>query len=455
MEEDTSVDDVMSEEMLQKLRNWQQEQKSRLMEQQQHQRLLLMEKQKKLLSMINTGDKLNAPESGSVGIVEPSDLISAAEFDNQNENRDHSQKISLNSPHSVDDVLLKKPRSVQTFQQLLETSMNTKDQALTSQNTAQVKKFTFLKRGQGISRFGVISKPKIGKPTQSKENLGKENKIPPITKSAKIQVNKKLPSPLVQSQLSSKPTAVESVQDSQISTQDLPFTPQRVDESLRDINSSRNEEDLAVFELLERFANINASFSSSSSLIGQLIDKGVTHLPSPSKVINFLSRKQTNISASNSDVGVASERKSGKPSRHVRFAENIEEEQTQSKFNEEEYEKPWLVDISEEDPGHSHASPYVSNTIRPSQNSNEPTSPVRERFDLDETPTSPIGFPDYHKLFGNPVRSLWTNEELSSPTTQDESFLKNSNPLSNFSDPVIDQIKGDLKCVYIGNSGEE
>jgi hypothetical protein len=61
---------------------------------------------------------------------------------------------------------------------------------------------------------------------------------------------------------------------------------------------------------------------------------------------------------------------------------------------------------------------------------------------LDETPTSPIGFPDYQKLFPNPARSLWTNEELPSPTTQDESFLKNNNPLSNLSDPVIDQIKG-------------
>lgn len=441
MEENTSMDDVMSEEMLQKLRNWQQEQKNRLMEQQQHQRLLLMEKQKKLLSMINTGDNSNTSENSSFGILEASNFTPEGECDNKKENRDSNPKNSSSS-HSVDDVPLKKPRSVQTFQQLLETSINTKDQALTSQNTTKVKKFTYLKRGQGISRFGVISKPKIGKSTHSKGNLGKENKVPPITKSAKVQIKEKLPLPLVQSQVNLKPTPVESVQDAKISMEVLPFTAQRVDESLRDVNLSRNEEDLAVFELLERFANINASFSSSSSLIGQLIDKGVTHLPSPSKVMNFLSRKQTNILTSNSEeVGFVPERKSGKPSRHVRFADNVEEEQTQIKYNEE-HEKPWLTDISEEDSDPSHASPYVSNTIRSNHHSNEPTSPVRERFDLDETPTSPIGFPDYQKLFPNPARSLWTNEELPSPTTQDESFLKNNNPLSNLSDPVIDQIKG-------------
>ena len=439
MEENTSMDDVMSEEMLQKLRNWQQEQKNRLMEQQQHQRLLLMEKQKKLLSMINTGDNSNTSENSSFGILEASNFTPEGECDNKKDNRDSNPRNSSSS-HSVDDVPLKKPRSVQTFQQLLETSINTKDQALTSQNTTKVEKFTYLKRGQGISRFGVISKPKIGKSTHSKGNLGKENKVPPITKSTKVQIKEKLPSPLVQSQVNLKPTPVESVQDAKISMEVLPFTAQRVDESLRDVNLSRNEEDLAVFELLERFANINASFSSSSSLIVQLIDKGVTHLPSPSKVINFLSRKQTNILTSNSEeVGFVPERKSGKPSRHVRFADNVEEEQTQIKYYEE-HEKPWLTDISEEDP--SHASPYVSNTIRSNHHSNEPTSPVRERFDLDETPTSPIGFPDYQKLFPNPARSLWTNEELPSPTTQDESFPKNNNPLSNLSDPVIDQIKG-------------
>ena len=81
MEENTSMDDVMSEEMLQKLRNWQQEQKNRLMEQQQHQRLLLMEKQKKLLSMINTGDNSNTSENSSFGILEASNFTPEGECD--------------------------------------------------------------------------------------------------------------------------------------------------------------------------------------------------------------------------------------------------------------------------------------------------------------------------------------------------------------------------------------
>ena len=160
MEGETSVDDVMSEEMLLQLRQWQEAQKNRLIEQQQHQRQLLIEKQKKLLSMINTCEAANNTENVSQ-IGEQSEMALVGEHNIPKENSNYTRASS--SPPSVDDVPLKKPRAVRTFQQLLETSMTNKDQALTSQNTAQVKKFPFLKRGQGISRFGAIFKPKSEK----------------------------------------------------------------------------------------------------------------------------------------------------------------------------------------------------------------------------------------------------------------------------------------------------
>lgn len=457
MDSEISADGVMSEDMLQQLRVWQQEQKNRLIEQQQQQRLLLIEKQKKLLSMINTCDGATIQENTSVGTLQQSNFMMKEEFKNPKENGCNSPKISVSSPNNVDDVPLKKPKSVRTFNQLLETSISSKDQVLSSQNTAQAKKFPFLKRGQGISRFGVISKPKIEKTTHSKVTSGKENKIPFISMTTattkEASKTNKQPISHMQNQVKLKSVPVEPLQDTKVSMEVVPFQAQvNVDESLQEVNSSKNEEDLAVFELLERFANINASFSSSSSLIGQLIDKGVTHLPSPSKVINFLSRKRTNFSVNNSEeAGIAPERKTGKPTRHVRFAETVDADQPRSMSNEDG-EKPWLADISEENACESHASPYISNTIRPSHQSDHPASPVENRFDLDETPTSPIGFPDYQKLFGNPIRSLFTNEELPSPT-QDDSFLKNSNPLSDLSDPVVNQMKGILKIVLrLGNS---
>ncbi len=447
MEGGTSIDDGMSEEMLLQLRQWQQEQKNRLIEQQQQQRQLLIEKQKKLLSMINTCEATTNNSDSVSENIEPSEMTPAGGYDTPKENRSNKLNTYCNSsPPSVDDVPLKKPRAVRTFQQLLETSMINKDQTLTTQNITQGKKFPFLKRGEGISRFGVISKPKADR-AYSQKKVGKENHVPPNLALTTVQQKRKSetpPSSPIQSQVhvshpgNSKPTNLEHLQITKASAQVVPFHVPKVDESMRDGNSSRNEEDLAVFELLERFANINASFSSSSSLIGQLIDKGVTHLPSPTKVINFLSKKRTTTFSAcpTEDIGVEPERKPGKQNRHVRFAESVEE-QPHNTCNED-HEKLWLADISEEiNP--SQPSPFISNTIR--QQSND--SLHQDRFDLDETPTSPIGFPDYQKLFGNPVRpkSLWTNEELPSPT-QDECFLKINCPISNISDSIPEQVKG-------------
>lgn len=144
MESGNSVDgtEAMSDEMLQQLRRWQQEQKNRLIEQQQQQRQLLIEKQKKLLSMIN--DTSQTPPS----------------------------------PPNVDDVPLKKPRAVRSFQQLLETSIDQDKKHLPAKKNGE-RKFPFLKRGQGISRFGQVTKPKIVKvASQRKED--KENQTPNI-----------------------------------------------------------------------------------------------------------------------------------------------------------------------------------------------------------------------------------------------------------------------------------
>lgn len=192
------------------------------------------------------------------------------------------------------------------------------------------------------------------------------------------------------------------------------FNPSSHVEVSNNNNSSRNEEDLAVFELLERFANINSSFSSSSSLIGQLIDKGITHLPSPSKVVHFLSKKPARAATTATR-------------RHVRFAETVDE-----------VEHPEEPEEMEEPP----PSPFVSNTIRPNTVGRQES----KDDDLDETPTSPIGFPDYQKLFGNPsmMRPLWTDqEELASPTTvqRDHFNLKSdeSSTSNDHSDPVLQQ----------------
>ena len=58
-------------------------------------------------------------------------------------------------------------------------------------------------------------------------------------------------------------------------------------------------------------------------------------------------------------------------------------------------------------------------------------------MNLDETPTSPIGFPDYQKLFGLPARSLWAAEERATSPTNEE------NPMKNLTDPSLD-----LKGIY-------
>lgn len=468
MERQSSETDEMPEEVLQQLRQWQEEQKNRLIEQQQNQRLLLLEKQKKLLSMINNSDVQSAATS-AFPIESPSDHIQTEDNQTKNDGNFSYQE----SPKNVDDVPLKKPRSVRTFQQLIETTVTNKDQPQATQSAPRGKKFPFLKRGQGISRFGTISKPQTQ--NRLKSGVGKENKLPNfstenkkqafITESEvapvienhlKTRVGKenKLPSfssndnkqtyaaeiqttPIIQKHsIIRKPISFEPLQSSDVNVVALP-TVQSVDESLREINSSRTEEELAVFELLERFANINASFSSSSSLIGQLIDKGVTHLPSPSKVINFLSKKQTDFSP-REESAVEPERKSGKPIRHVRFAESIEEEDSHFK-PEEEFRKPWLTELSDENT-HAQTSPYVSNTIHRDRPSNQISSIISKGVDLNETPTSPIGFPDYQKLFANPIQSLWTNEEAASP--REDSSSKKS--VIDLSDPTDIPLKGTI-----------
>jgi len=425
--EDNTAEESNSEEMLEQLRRWQQEQQRKLIEQQQQQRQLLLEKQKKLLSLINSGDVSNRS------------VENETEENPEDEDRSPSggqQRLyaGVKSPQSVDNVPLKKPRAVKTFQQLLETSLNSKNEASQVQNMQQTKKsFTFLKRGQGISRFGVISKPKkvpIQKaPIFKNKQLNKENKAPAasLKKSTAISEKNKPteefpPKPTILPQQSSieshtVPKTVEAVQKTQPSFGEIVrFQPSSFNnmEEVVEVNSSRNEEDLAVFELLERFATINASFSSSSSLIGQLMEKGVTHLPSPSKVISFLSKKRVEFHPEE-EAASPNLQKTKTHRKHVHFAESLE-------LASEDLDKPWLSGINNEE-----SSPYVSNTVRPIRNP--------EQVNLDETPTSPIGFPDYQKLFGLPARSLWAAEERATSPTNEE------NPMKNLTDPSLD-LKG-------------
>ena len=130
--EDNTAEESNSEEMLEQLRRWQQEQQRKLIEQQQQQRQLLLEKQKKLLSLINSGDVSNRS------------VENETEEYREDEDRSPSggqQRLyaGVKSPPSVDDVPLKKPRAVKTFHQLLETSLNSKNEASQVQNMQQAK----------------------------------------------------------------------------------------------------------------------------------------------------------------------------------------------------------------------------------------------------------------------------------------------------------------------------
>lgn len=413
--EDHSIEDSNSEEMLEQLRRWQQEQKSVLQQKQQLQRQLLLEKQKKLLTLINSAD------------------VSNRSVDNA-EDEDKCSSDLMKSPTSVDDVPLKKPRSVKTFQQLLETSLNSKNGVSKVTDVSPNKKaFTFLKRGQGISRFGVISKPNKLLPQKAPalkkhQSINKENKEPPAQLKKKPDTGKKtvgqfpgkptvLPQFTAQTHSLPTSTGVEVVQNDQPNISEVvPYHSAALNNFGNiEVNSSRNEEDLAVFELLERFATINASFSSSSSLIGQLIDKGVTHLPSPSRVISFLSKKRVEFHPE--DAASPDLQKTKTRRKQVHFAESLE-------LSSEDLNKPWLSGIAMTN---EESSPYVSNTVRPIRNT--------EQVNLDETPTSPIGFPDYQKLFGLPARSLWAAEERTGSPTNVES------PIKNLTDPSLD-LKG-------------
>ena len=441
MEEDSLsvVDDARSEEMLQELRDWQQEQKKRLAEQQAQQRLLLLEKQKKLLSMINSAENSSPYQDSdsAAGLTEsyrnhPSDADDGTP-------RIHNQAKPC--PRSVDDVPLRKPRAVRSFQQMLETSLTNKGES-GEPNEGQPgaeKKFPFLKRGQGISRFGTVSQPKksAGKPSSGAKTKGKENKAPVPSKPANKSLQSKNLKPVAN--IAPKQPAVqiieldEAMPQPSTSAQIIPYQPQVSQPSRSEpeleFNSSRTEEDLAVFELLERFATINASFSSSSSLIGQLIDKGVTHLPSPSKVLSFLSKRRAAFPASAAAHGEEFYSGQAPPktqkTKHVHFAENVEDDE------EDLSDKPWLSGITEQVLSQSHpSSPFISNTVQAAKPLREPERPAPQ-LNLDETPTSPIGFPDYQKLFGNPARTLWSNDDVGSPDND-------TDPRSRLTDPDTD-----------------
>jgi len=418
MEEDDSVvEDARSEEMIQQLRNWQEEQKKRLIEQQTQQRQLLLEKQKKLLSMINSVESGSVQEEDLSALGESFQPLSIAA----------QEKVTKPSP-SMDDIPLKKPRAIRPFQQMLETSLTAKESTKEPQEGASSKKFTFLKRGQGISRFGSITKPQTARkqPVATKAK-GKENKAP-LAKSVGEPSQPPVADPKPVS-IPNKKLAVE-IRDpdiEEVSTQVATYHPKIAEEYLGKelaTNTSRTEEDLAVFELLERFTTINASFSSSSSLIGQLIENGVTHLPSPSKVLSFLSKRRAPDQPTSSreefdtDHGASKSFKTGK---HVHFAESVvaNDESLQD-------EEPWLAGIT----GGNFGPPSESVRIgqQPARSFSQPEPPPQ--INLDETPTSPIGFPDYQKLFGNPARSLWGNEDSSS--------LTESDPRARLTDPDTD-----------------
>lgn len=424
MEEDEGT----SEEMLQKLRNWQEEQKKRLIEQQAQQRLLLLEKQKRLLSMINCA------EVGSIQEMEESGSISESYQALPHDHESPPQPVAK-TPPSMDDIPLRKPRAVRSFQQMLESSLNNKGEENEPEDASGKKKFPFLKRGQGISRFGTISKPSIRKPVKkppASKTKGKENKAP-VPKVTNIKPQPLAKQKLFQQQskdvpvtIPEPPKTVPRQATDLTSTSSLDIVPYRQpEEVVEPVNASRTEEDLAVFELLERFATINASFSSSSSLIGQLIDQGITHLPSPSKVLSFLSKRRADFNPSTSvdedSLPNDAPAKSHRTGKHVHFAESVEDDEESQDRN-----GPWLSDIAQE---------VLLGRSHPPEPVNPPTTTVRNEqpnmINLNDTPTSPIGFPDYQKLFGNPVRSLWPSED-STPSAID------SDPRIRLTDPDTD-----------------
>lgn len=449
MEKDNVEPGENHEDALLQLRRWQEEQRARLIEQQKQQRELLLEKQKRLLSMLNS-------TSSEASGCEDSQSVSGALRNNTSETEPIPNQ-ELHTPKTIDDLPLKKPQALQSFQQIMETSLNSKVAPQSSSPEPPEKKYTFLKRGEGIKkRFGRASTAVIKK-EKAKENQainrhgsGKENKQPlkteiPISKTppscAIPQSHTSLPNPrngsittemplkqLLPSSSSgpSQEMAIEERTNFPIEVKatslfenvgslrtmhDLNSMRDNFD-SQKDAGASHNEEELAVFELLERFASINASFSSSSSFIGQLIEKGVNHLPSPSKVIDFLSKRRLDSPENNArrvePVAAA------KSQKKVHFAEVLEEQRN------EDSGEGWLDDITTEN-ADEDLSPYVSNTLQRGRYVVDP-SPIltgEDKPKLDETPTSPIGFPDYKKLFGNPVRTLWTREDFSPIQNED------------------------------------
>ena len=451
----TLLENSNPEELFEQLRNWQQQQQQRLLEQQQQQRKMLIEQQNKLLTMINPSDNQSIPKSAvsvensnptfldvaSVGV--PQVNVTPGQIQNvQNRNFVASRK------QSFDEIPLKKPRAVKSFNQLLETSLTKNENAEETPDSKSTKKFPFLKRGQGISRFGFD--PKL--PGKKKSNAlqkkipkeGKENKAP-IHVKTKGQTNDKtqkttenlprntnmmLP---VAHTLSENQVNMD-VQEDQVNSNSQESTAYCQQAEIEEIGgdsyviqdqpkTNRDEEDLAVFELLERFATINASFSSTSSFIGQLLDKGINQLPSPSKVISFLAKKKQIHIASNDNLEGQSDERAPRPlkgNKHVRFAESLEV--SDASFLED---KPWLSamksdatsnDRRPESPFDSHPSPFISNTCQPLRTiTNENSAPERSnaRVDLNETPTSPIGFPDFKKLFADPPskQPFWLGRE--------------------------------------------
>lgn len=457
MEEDSLVlDETKSEEMLQQLRDWQEDQKKRLAEQQAQQRLLLLEKQKKLLSMINSAEN-TSPFQENYSPSEAAGSYLELQSDEGETETPRTQQPK-HFPPSVDDVPLKRPRAVRSFQQLLETSLTNdgnkeESGAPNGGESGATKKFPFLKRGQGISRFGSVSQPQktTKKPApSSSKSKGKENKAPPkATKTVQLSKIDKPNKTAAPKQTTVQVKSLDYMEDiPAASAQVVPYqkpevTRLQVAEKSQiqtdlECSSTRTEEDLAVFELLERFASINASFSSSSSLIGQLIDKGVTHLPSPSKVLSFLSKRRADFPVPTTHEDEYSDPAPPKSlkTKHVHFAESVEE-------NEEDdlMDRPWLSGITEEVLSQSHPSSLlVSNKIQTSKASHEPEK--ASQMNLDETPTSPIGFPDYQKLFGNPARTLWDkDDDLASPDND-------SDPRSRLTDPDTD-LRGILTQFFV------
>lgn len=451
--------DSNAEELFEQLRNWQQQQHQRLLEQQQQQRKLLADQQNKLMVMLNSSDSpadspeehVHSADSASTPLIS----VTANEIEDV-----QNQNFKGYTKNSLDEIPLKKPRSVKTFNQLLETSLTKNDQVEnTKENPTHTRKFPFLKRGQGISRFGpALKKPlkKTGNPGHKKPGkaTGKENRpimepkeedelkkrnIESVAKDISGEMPVRPSGPSIQAVSRPPKESSTGLLDPTTSTQKLASYQQEtendidlsVDDEAKEGKSGHEEEDLAVFELLERFATINASFSSTSSFIGQLLEKGVTQLPSPSKVINFLSKKQE-VHNQVIGEGACYRSKSLKSTKHVRFAENLEDSTS-----------PWLdpilpTEMHQQPQVEPQSSPYVSNTC-----SSQPTfTSAQQRFnralELDEPPASPIGFPDLKQLFDDPLPRPWLDEERpfgrTSPPLDEEPRLRSAMNAKEFKD---------------------